>query len=136
MEPGNKVRSNAFPEKGVGTIVSIQKVFNQLYAEVFFDAPREKVIVSENDLVILSAPDIKLKSGTYSPSGQFLLRFLKDQLKAITTQEGIQSAGNFKILTLPHQVLAVSFVMDQFKPRALIADEVGLGKTIEAALIY
>lgn len=136
METGNRVRSNTFPEKGVGTVVSVQKVFSQLYAEVFFDAPREKVILSENDLVILSAPDVKLKSGTYSPSGQFLLRLLKDQLQAITTQEGIQSAGAFKILTLPHQVLAVSFVMDQFKPRALIADEVGLGKTIEAALIY
>jgi len=136
MEPGNKVRSRTFPEKGIGTLVNVQKVFSQSYAEVFFEIPRENVTLPEDDLIILAAPDIKLKSGTYSPSGQFVLRLLKDQLKAFTTQEGIQSAGNFKILTLPHQVLAVSFVMDQFKPRALIADEVGLGKTIEAALIY
>ena len=69
MEPGNKVRSRTFPEKGIGTLVNVQKVFSQSYAEVFFEIPRENVTLPEDDLIILAAADIKLKSGTYSSSG-------------------------------------------------------------------
>ncbi len=38
-------------------------------------------------------------------------------------------------MLLPHQVQAALHVIDSVRPRVLIADEVGLGKTIEAGLI-
>lgn len=40
-----------------------------------------------------------------------------------------------KTMLLPHQVQAALHVVDSVRPRVLIADEVGLGKTIEAGLI-
>jgi len=41
-----------------------------------------------------------------------------------------------RIVMMPHQVSAVLKVIDQMEGRALLADEVGLGKTIEACMIY
>lgn len=40
-----------------------------------------------------------------------------------------------KIRLIPHQVYVVNEVLKMDKPRAMLCDEVGLGKTIEAALI-
>lgn len=48
---------------------------------------------------------------------------------------GIVSAIDEKILPLPHQLYALHRVVDANNIRFLLADEVGLGKTIEAGLI-
>jgi len=47
----------------------------------------------------------------------------------------LSSLVTSKTMLLPHQVQAAIHVMDMLKPRILIADEVGLGKTVEAGLI-
>ena len=44
--------------------------------------------------------------------------------------------GARKYLFMCSSKNAVNFVMNLFQPRSLIADEVGLGKTIEAILLY
>lgn len=133
---GNTVISKTYADKGTGSVIKVQSIFGNTYAEVFFERTREKITLPLLDLEICDTPEAAIKSGKFSPSRVFLLRLLKDQIKAAATQDIVQSAANFKIIPLPHQILTVNFVLDQFKPRALIADEVGLGKTIEAALIF
>jgi superfamily II DNA or RNA helicase len=136
MNPGTTVRSNTHPSKGSGLVIAVKTIFGREYVDVFFEKTREKLIVPADDLVICEPPEVKLEKGLFSSADRFLLRLLMERIRELKSGSGLQSAGNFKIIPLPHQLLAVDFVLDRFKPRALIADEVGLGKTIEAALIY
>ncbi|MCS7204418.1 MAG: SNF2-related protein [Leptospiraceae bacterium] len=47
----------------------------------------------------------------------------------------LSSLSNSRTRLLPHQIEATHRVIHAYKPRFLLADEVGLGKTIEAGLI-
>lgn len=96
--------------------------------------PVQRVLLSE--LQPRSDPMADLAQGRGEPAPLFFARLIAHHLQTILTQDGVLSAANFRITPLPHQVLAVDFVLGQFKPRAMIADEVGLGKTIEAAMIF
>jgi SNF2 family DNA or RNA helicase len=53
----------------------------------------------------------------------------------ITELRAIQQLEGERIQVLPHQIAAVMTAINKMHTRAILADEVGLGKTIEAGLI-
>lgn len=121
---------------GAGRVVAADTLFGQSYLEVYFPATSQLVRRPADDFEPWGDLFDRLTAGQVAPATAFLARLIARQLRSLMTQPGVLSAANFRITPLPHQVLAVDFILGQFKPRCLIADEVGLGKAIEAAMVY
>ena len=135
MKLGTKVRSKGYSDKGNGVIVSVSKLFAEKYYDVQF-ADKTVIRTSEQDLSTVPIVSDLITEAEFSSIELFLTRYLLSKVDCLLTKREIVSSVNFKIQPLPHQLLAIDFVLNRFEPRCLIADEVGLGKTIEAILIY
>ena len=135
MNIGQNVISELYREYGEGTIISSSKIFDKKFYKVFFAIIAKIIELPEDDLKPIDDPANLFHAGFFSSPIAFKLNFLAHTLDAMASGEKALAPANFKIAPLPHQILALDFVIDQFRPRCLLADEVGLGKTIEAALI-
>ncbi len=85
--------------------------------------------------ITLTKPRQRILAGQLSKNSEFNLRY--QCLKAfqeIRKSPLLGLAGN-RISLIPHQLNIAKEVGDRFAPRVLLADEVGLGKTIEAGMI-
>ncbi len=96
------------------------------------------VEVPEQDLadtMSLSAPKDRLWAGIFDPVDTFDLRFEANRLRhAHETSPAMGFMGG-RVDLIPHQFYIAGEVSNRYLPRILLADETGLGKTIEACLV-
>jgi ATP-dependent helicase HepA len=112
-------------------------------------AGREGVtVVSGRDRALSAVPDEtpldqpagglldRLASGDVGPASAFALRTRVVRLEAMRRADSLGALLSSRVHVLPHQVGAAGRILADRSPRFVLADEVGLGKTIEAGLVF
>ena len=88
-----------------------------------------------SDVTSVDLPDERLLAGQTDPGEVFDLRYRALQAQARFRQSDVRGFLGGRIDLIPHQLYILREVAARQIPRVLLADEVGLGKTIEACLI-
>lgn len=91
--------------------------------------------VELNCFIQFTSPLQRLVSGHYDRNRAFRLRYETLQHKHRLQQSSTDGLLGSRTSLLPHQVYIADTVAKRHAPRVLLADEVGLGKTIEAGMI-
>ena len=87
------------------------------------------------DTISFSKPDDRLLAGQIDDIRTFNLRFEALKYRNEIQKNPVRGFVGARVDLLGHQLFIADEVSRRLKPRVLLADEVGLGKTIEAGLI-
>ena len=88
-----------------------------------------------SDVTSVDLPQERLLAGQTDPGEVFDLRYRALQAQAKFRQSDVRGFLGGRLELIPHQLYILQEVSSRQVPRVLLADEVGLGKTIEACLI-
>lgn len=125
---GTRVRRSSGPDEGV--VVGCHDAF----VDVAFAAGTVTVHVDDVVPVFGSAAD-RLASGQLGDPEVYGLRLQQMFLDHAYRYDPLSGLSNARVEPAPHQVFVAHRVVQKVAPRMILADEVGLGKTIEAGLI-
>ena len=125
--PGQRVRHAEF---GEGVVVSAER---NGFVRAFFGVGERQVALQAIQPLLTEAE--RLIAGVEGSPERSRMAWLSLEARALPLMEGAASLTSANIDLLPHQVVLTHRVATASPRRYLIADEVGLGKTIETALV-
>ncbi|WP_251330653.1 helicase-related protein [Haloplanus pelagicus] len=141
FDPGDSIRLNGTPAEVIKTYSVGDLEYLRAYVEdagvktvciddVEIESKRNRLAELEPASADKLHPDHEAVSAEW-----FDLRSQALQFQIAHEQGQLLSISNSLVRLEPYQLAAVNWVMQKLRQRALIADDVGLGKTIEAGLI-
>jgi len=134
VKENSKIRVKYRPELGSGEVIRVCEENGEYKVDVVFEKGGQRILETFPESVIEPVDDIFQKfekSLSDRPTDFFL--------KQLAYQFPLENSGgelsNSKTDLLPHQILLTHKIVEARRRRFLIADEVGLGKTIETGMI-
>jgi ATP-dependent helicase HepA len=88
-----------------------------------------------NHHIQFNKPQDRLFTGQFDPTAWFKLRYETWQRQQKHQQSMVKGLQGARASLIPHQLYIAHQAANRVAPRVMLADEVGLGKTIEAGLI-
>jgi len=124
-------------KEGIATINSNEFLITKgkISYEVIY--PNGKVIqINESDIIIKYEPSLKslIFKQRIDPPENFLIKYWANLFYSYYTSYQIKCITNSRLSLMPHQINVAYRLSEEFFPRVILADEVGLGKTIEAGI--
>ena len=120
-----------------GEVLDVQEM-NDLLFYLVKNVQGEEIIVNEKELspiISFSQAKDRLFSSQIDRSEHFALRYQTLLHQQAQFQSSLRGLRGNRAGLIPHQLHIAQEVGNRVNPRVLLADEVGLGKTIEAGMI-
>lgn len=126
---GDKVKNRDESVMAIESVIERDRLF-------FYRASGREFCETElSDAISFNNPEDRLLAGQIDPTEVFDLRIAALKQQHRCRKSAVRGFVGGRIDLIPHQLYIVSEVASRMVPRVLLADEVGLGKTIEACLI-
>lgn len=119
---------------GTGIVNRIRETHFGKEYDIIFEKDGKRIFETFPENLIEPVPDLfeKFNNQNFDPAVDF---FLKQLALQVPLENSGGELSNSKVDLLPHQILLTHDIIKNQRRRFLVADEVGLGKTIEAGMI-
>ena len=129
FQPGDRIKVHS------GAEMTVERVRVERGLRVY-ETDDGRVLESDlSDSISFSKPEERLFGGKLDDHGDFDLRGEALHRRAEMRRSPVRGLAGARMDLIPHQLFIADEVANRPRPRVLLADQVGLGKTIEACLI-
>lgn len=127
--PGDRIKDHS------GAETTVERVREERGLRIYETDGGEVAEADLSDSISFSKPEERLFGGKLDEPADFDLRGEALHRRADMRRAPVRGLAGARMDLIPHQLFIADEVANRPRPRVLLADQVGLGKTIEACLI-